>query len=71
PLTLSVLSNRNKEEFPPFGLDGGKPGETGSLHKKTDDQQNIVGMTIKTPGGGGWETKLAIRSQKIRQDEQD
>ncbi len=71
PLTLSVLSNRNKEEFPPFGLDGGKPGETGSLHKKTDDEQNIVGMTIKTPGGGGWETKLAIRSQKIRQDEQD
>jgi len=53
PVTLSVLSNRNKEEFPPFGLNRGEPGSNGSLHKKTDNE-NIVGMTIKTPGGGGW-----------------
>lgn len=57
PLTLSVLSNRSKEEFPPFGLNGGKPSSIGSLHKKTDDENNIVGMIIKTPGGGGWENR--------------
>lgn len=62
PLTLSVLSNRNQEEFPPFGLHGGEPGSIGSLHKKTDDENNIVGMTIKTPGGGGM--KKAARNEK-------
>ncbi len=67
PLKVSLLMQR-REEFSPFGLEGGLPGEVGqNLLKKSgsEETENVGGcvhldvdagdqLTIKTPGGGGY-----------------
>lgn len=68
PLTMSILSERRTLQ--PYGLEGGKPGQTGMnlLMKKNGIALNIgakrsfgldVGesVIIKTPGGGGYGKK--------------
>ena len=62
---VTVLSERRK--FPPYGLSGGKPGETGrnSVIRKDGREENFPSkfttwveagdsVSIQTPGGGGW-----------------
>lgn len=52
PLKLSVLSNRYGK-YPPFGMCGGQPGKTGEK-TVTHDGDLATGLTLKTPGGGGY-----------------
>ncbi len=65
PMTATILSNRRR--VPPFGLDGGQPGEAGrNSVRRADGAVQAVGSTesvqmdagdvfvIETPGGGGF-----------------
>ncbi|MGB6104547.1 MAG: hydantoinase B/oxoprolinase family protein [Pusillimonas sp.] len=65
PMTASILANRRR--IPPFGLEGGMPGQTGrSYVQRSDGSQIELGATgsadmqpgdvfvIETPGGGGF-----------------
>src|SRR5205814_10143914 len=61
---VTLLSDRRK--FPPYGLAGGQPGETGrAVHISKDGIHDIPAKSslqakkgnvvrIETPGGGGW-----------------
>ncbi|MCH9655256.1 MAG: hydantoinase B/oxoprolinase family protein [Planctomycetes bacterium] len=67
PLKISLISER-RAEYPPFGLEGGAPGQNGEnlLHKANQTEAESLGgkfsisveagdiLTIKTPGGGGF-----------------
>ena len=67
PAAATVVSERRR--FPPYGLNGGQPGETGrnwlirkgeriSLPGKvTLDLEKGDQLLIETPGGGGWGEK--------------
>jgi 5-oxoprolinase (ATP-hydrolysing) len=46
PLSVSLLAERRRTR--PFGLCGGQPGAPGR------DEVGPLGVTIRTPGGGGW-----------------
>jgi len=46
PLTVSLLAERRRTR--PFGLAGGGPGAAG------EDEVGPLGVTIRTPGGGGF-----------------
>jgi 5-oxoprolinase (ATP-hydrolysing) len=46
PLTVSLLVERRRTR--PFGLSGGGPGAAG------EDEVGPLGVTIRTPGGGGF-----------------
>ncbi|MFW2349801.1 hydantoinase B/oxoprolinase family protein [Qipengyuania sp.] len=65
PMTATILSNRRR--VPPFGLEGGQPGEPGSNRvQRVDGTIEEIGSTqstqmapgdvfiIDTPGGGGF-----------------
>ncbi len=65
PMTATILSNRRR--IPPFGLQGGEPGERGrNSVRRADGSVEILGSTqsvqmgagdvfvIETPGGGGF-----------------
>jgi 5-oxoprolinase (ATP-hydrolysing) len=66
PLEVSILSNR-REQWPPYGLDGGQPGACGrnTLLRSGKEPQQLPGqvllevgpgdqLVIETPGGGGY-----------------
>lgn len=66
PMTASILANHHR--VPPFGLKGGKPGQTGKAWiERQDGRCEILNATdtsvmetddvfvIQTPGGGGFE----------------
>jgi len=67
PLKISLISER-RAEYPPFGLEGGAPGQIGEnlLQKANQTSTESLGgkfsisveagdlLTIKTPGGGGF-----------------
>jgi 5-oxoprolinase (ATP-hydrolysing) len=66
PLQLSLLTQR-RGAYPPFGAQGGEPGQTGrNTLIRADGRQEVLGATaqlevttddllqIETPGGGGW-----------------
>ena len=69
PLKVSLLTQRRRE-FPPFGLEGGKPGKVGvnSIRRSSSSEFEMLGptahlnvnrgdqLTIETPGGGGFGT---------------
>lgn len=65
PMTAGILSNRRK--IPPFGLEGGTPGQPGiNRVERNDGRVELLGATatvemdagdifvIETPGGGGY-----------------
>ena len=65
PMTATLLSNRRR--VPPFGLEGGGPGEVGKARvERADGSVQPMSATdlvevgagdsivIETPGGGGW-----------------
>ncbi len=65
PTTVTIVSERRR--FPPWGLQGGGPGQPGRHRLRRADGQEVplpskcqveVGpgdrLTIETPGGGGW-----------------
>jgi N-methylhydantoinase B/oxoprolinase/acetone carboxylase alpha subunit len=65
PLTVSMLANRRV--VPPFGLDGGEPGQVGENylerangevvpmgHRGSVEVEPGDKFVIKTPGGGGF-----------------
>ena len=65
PMTATLLSNRRR--VPPFGLQGGGPGEVGAARvERADGSIQTMSATdlvevgagdsivIETPGGGGW-----------------
>ena len=67
PGTVTILSDRRV--FPPYGLQGGEPGERGenTLRRKDGPEEPLPGKTsllvqagdrlaLATPGGGGWGT---------------
>jgi 5-oxoprolinase (ATP-hydrolysing) len=67
PLKVSILSER-RGPFPPFGLNGGEPGQLGrnTLQRSGSTEVEVLGgkveidvhpgdvLTIETPGGGGF-----------------
>jgi 5-oxoprolinase (ATP-hydrolysing) len=66
PLLLSLLTQR-RGPYPPYGMDGGQPGELGRnlLRRAEGATETLPGqvqlevqvgdtLTIETPGGGGW-----------------
>lgn len=67
PLKISLISER-RDAYPPFGLEGGSPGQIGEnlLQKANQTSVESLGgkfslsveagdlLTIKTPGGGGF-----------------
>jgi 5-oxoprolinase (ATP-hydrolysing) len=69
PSTASIISERRK--YAPYGINGGENGKKGiNLHKKADGEVSELGhrevlrinenesVIIKTPGGGGYGTKI-------------
>ncbi|MBV8812875.1 MAG: hydantoinase B/oxoprolinase family protein [Verrucomicrobia bacterium] len=73
PMTVAILSNHRI--VPPFGLNGGDPGQTGKTYLERSDgriehlqscsQAEVAPgdtIIIETPGGGGW--GVAVRSAK-------
>ncbi len=63
PATVTLLSDRRR--FPPYGLAGGEPGQTGTAILQGNGDRVLPGkatirvqagdeLTIETPGGGGW-----------------
>jgi N-methylhydantoinase B len=75
PVQVTVLSDRRR--FPPYGLQGGRPGKTGrdrilrneggvdTLDSKFATQARIGDvLSIETPGGGGWGRRVRKTSPK-------
>ena len=64
PLTVSLLTEHRTQ--PPFGMNGGEPGQTGRQVLVRDGKEEALAGTaqlsvrpgdllrMETPGGGGW-----------------
>ena len=78
------LSDMGRQAYPPWGIEGGKPGATSATLMKlpTEDQFNPVnvvrhlvpagtGAVIATAGGGGWGQPFRRDPKLVRQDVRD